>query len=257
MPFHRKLLCRKILWVGLTMGTFVILSACAAQVDNPAQSIPQANAAEEPFEQPGLPAPEKQTVDIAPQNTNPTVTVPFQLQLTADETALQANPGNHFETLRVLAKDENIQVWGKSPGGNWIKASTHMGEEGWLKRDALQADVNLNALPEIVPEKVQLVSGKVLNVLGEPMSGIQVALTTAESELPLPVDASTDEAGDFSVFLPQGTSEKWVVNYIGVACKYVTTSASCECINNACSQPEIQTQEVTLPINQPLRFVWK
>ena len=246
MPSHRKLLCRKILWIGITLGTFVILSACAAQVDNPAQSVSQANAAEEPFGQPELPTPEK-----------PVVSVPFQLQLTADETALQANPGNHFETLRWLEKDENIQVWGKSPGGNWIKVSTLTGEEGWLKRDAVQSEVDSNALPEVVPQKVQLVSGKVLNILGEPMSGIQVALTTAESEVPLPVDASTDEAGDFSVFLPQDTSGKWVINYIGVACKYVTTSASCECINNACSQPEIQTQDVTLPVNQSLRFVWK
>lgn len=188
---------------------------------------------------------------------SPTPFVPFEAHSSVNYTNLRTGPGYLFQVSRMINQNVAFQVLGKSKGGEWIFAKTTTGEEGWVFAQLIQTDQDLQLAPEIQVQDAQIITGRVANAQGEPVSGIQFALTQATSVSTQRTDAMTDAEGIFYAFMPTSASGVWTVAYTAVSCKSSTMDANCNCLGGVCGAPNPLSQTVSLPQKQALIFNWK
>jgi hypothetical protein len=105
----------------------------------------------------------------------------------------------------------------------------------------------------VTPTNVQVVTGRVLDANGSPVTGIKFTVSQNTQR----EDATTDETGTFYAYLPTKFSGTWSVSFLSVACASNTMNASCQCLNGACGKPNPETVSITLPLSAPLNFVWR
>jgi hypothetical protein len=171
----------------------------------------------------------------------------------ADNVNLRVNPGRLFKVSRVLAKGSKLQALGLAPGGEWLNVLNVEGINGWVGVDFIQGGFDGPPLPIITPTDVQLITGKVVDANGEPVSGIGFALTQNSQRN----DATTDDSGTFYAYLPLSVSGTWVVEHVSVSCHSNTMDANCQCLGGLCGKPDPSVLSVTLPSPAPLNFVWR
>ena len=111
--------------------------------------------------------------------------------------------------------------------------------------------------PIIEPQDVQLVSGRVTDESGHPISGIGFAITPDAAVDSPRTDAVTDETGAFYAYLPQSANGMWYVGYTSIACASNLMDADCNCLSGMCGKPQPVSMPVTLPVDGVLTFIWK
>lgn len=178
---------------------------------------------------------------------------PFQATAMVNALKVRTNPGYLFPALGILPENTALTVLGRAPGGEWIYIQTPDEVEGWVFAQLLVTDRDWKTVPIIEPEGVQIIRGKVTDVLGNPVSGIQYAITQGDERN----DAMTDETGKFTAFMPLTASGEWTVSYTAVSCESNTMDANCNCKGGSCATSDPAAQTIMLPQKDPLEFVWK
>jgi hypothetical protein len=170
----------------------------------------------------------------------------------AQNVNLRVNPGKSFKVSRVLAQGTRLQLLGFAPGRQWMNVVNDEGVIGWVGIDFVTGGFDGPQPPVVNPKDVQVVTGRVLDVNGKPVGGIEFAITQGTQR----EDASTDETGTFYAFLPTKFSGNWDVGFVSIACTSNAMDANCKCLGGAC-KTDPQSMTVTLPLSAPLNFVWK
>jgi hypothetical protein len=200
------------------------------------------------------------TVAVVPTSSaSPTPFVTFEVEPLVENLKLRVNPGYLFDALMLLQPGDPLTVQGKAPGGEWIYVQTADETKGWVFAQLLKSAVNLQQIPVIQPENVQVVKGRVADVNGTPIDGVQFAFTQGTEDNPTRTDAQTDANGEFFAFFPLSASGDWKVAYVAVAC----TSTVWQ--DGVCSQYKTgytgtvtpETTSITLPKTETLVFLWK
>ena len=166
---------------------------------------------------------------------------------------LRVMPGMLFQVSRVLAKNTRLKVIGRSPGGEWLNVINNESIIGWVHVDFVQGGHDGPPPPTVEPGTVILVTGRVVDSTGAPVSGIGFSITQGTRR----TDATTDETGRFYAFLPNTMSGTWSVGFISIACTSNVMDSNCNCLNGTCGKPDPQTMSVALPPAGVLNFTWK
>jgi hypothetical protein len=170
----------------------------------------------------------------------------------AQNVNLRVNPGKSFKVSRVLAQGTRLQLLGVAPGGQWLNVVNGDGVIGWVGAEFAPMGFDGPPSPVINPKDVQVVTGAVLDVNGQPVSGLGFAIIQGGQR----EDASTDGTGTFYAFLPTKFSGNWDVSFVSIACISNAMDANCKCLGGVC-KPDPLSITVTLPLSTPLNFVWK
>lgn len=198
------------------------------------------------------------TGTLAPASTLAAEPFPPHFVLTsAQNVNLRTQPGMLFPVSRVMPQGTSLQVLGRAPGGEWYSVITGETIVGWVQVNFVKGGFDGPPPPIIQPQGVQLVSGRVLDEDGNPISGIGFAVTQGTAANAPRTDATTDETGTFYAFLPQTASGAWHVGYTSIACASNVMDADCNCKGGACGQPQPGSLRVTLPLDGILTFVWR
>lgn len=191
----------------------------------------------------------------------PTVTpfVPFSASVWADNVNVRVNPGYLFPSLRLIAQGTSLTLLGKSPGGEWMYARIPDGTTGWVFIQLIQSNVDLQAVPVVEPQGVQLIKGRVVDLQGMPIQGVGFSILQGEGGQPLTNRALTDSNGEFYSFMPLSASGGWKVVHDSIACKSnVWKDDSCSYYKEPYKGVvEPQSVIVTLPQTGILEFLWK
>jgi hypothetical protein len=205
----------------------------------------------------GLPSTPESTVS-APTETSVPETPGIRYVYTQDDNVnLRIQPGTLFKVSRVMPKGSRLQLLGVAPGGDWLNVLNDENINGWVGAGLVDGGFDGPPLPVIIPVDVLTISGRVVDVNGNPISGIGFAATQKTGSSTSRVDGMTDAAGTFYVFLPLSVSGNWTVEFVSVACTSNTMDADCQCVNNACGKPDPLSITITLPLPAPLSFTWK
>jgi len=153
----------------------------------------------------------------------------------------------------VLALNTKLQLLGRAPGGEWFYVTTDESVNGWVNVNVVKAGYDGPPPPTVEPADVILITGKVLNPQGLPVSGIGFAITQGSRR----TDASTDETGQFYAYLPSTMSGTWQVGYVSVSCTSNTMDSGCNCINDICGKANPESISIVLPQKDVLNFVWE
>lgn len=191
----------------------------------------------------------------------PTATpfVPFSATVWVDNVNVRTNPGYLFPSLRLIAQGTSLTILGKSPGGEWMYARIPDGTAGWVFTQLVQSNVDLQAVPVVEPQGVQLIKGRVVDLQGLPIQGVGFSILQGEGDQPPTNRALTDSNGEFYAFMPLSASGGWRVVHDSIACKSnVWTDDSCSYYKVPYKGlVEPQSIVVTLPHTSILEFLWK
>jgi len=136
-----------------------------------------------------------------------------------DNLNIHTNPGYLFPVIRMYKQGTTFTVLAKAPGGEWFYVQAPENITGWVFGFLLQTDHDLQAVPVIQPENVQLIKGRVTDAQGTPIRGIGFAIVQGTGERPPRNDVVTDANGEFFAFMPATASGEWVVSYTSI-CLY-------------------------------------
>lgn len=229
---------------------FLLLTACGVQPTTPAAAGTETQPMIPPSETPEPTV----TLAVTPSST------PFQsfeVTTAVDYVNIRNNPGVIFSVKENVKLGTILEVFGQSPGGEWINVRSGSGTMGWVHHTLLQTAQDLHALPVIQPLNVQLISGKVLTANGQPVSGISFYIQLGSGTDAPFTRAATDENGVFYAFLPGTVTGDWQVYFDGIECLSNLMDENCKCINSICGAADPTWQTVTIPQTQPLAFSWK
>jgi SH3-like domain-containing protein len=183
--------------------------------------------------------------------------IPYFVATSADNVNLRTQPGTLFPVSRLLAKGTRLQVLGHAPGGEWLYVQTDSHIYGWVLFWLVNGGQDSGPTPLVEPQNVQLVTGRVVDVSGVPISGIGFAITQGTGPTAARGDATSDVAGQFYAYLPMSASGQWFVTFVSVSCTSNTMDAKCNCIGGVCGRSDPDRVAIMLPIESPLQFIWK
>ena len=203
--------------------------------------------------------PSTATVTSAPTDASPavaTVSGTVYVRTIVQNVNLRTQPGTLFQVSRVMPQGTRLQVFGLAPGGEWVYVLNDEGINGWVGIYIVDK-FPTEQFPIVDPTDIQMVTGHVLDANGLPVSGIGYAIEQQSASKTLRTDAVTDATGTFYAFLPQSLSGVWTVSYVSVSCTSNTMDADCNCINGICGTSYPVSASVSLPVSEPLSFIWK
>jgi hypothetical protein len=183
--------------------------------------------------------------------------VPFSISPFVNNVKLRTNPGYLFPARIMVHQTTSLIVHGRSQGNEWIYVEAPDKIYGWVYGKLFNEDQRLFQAPLVEPGEVQIVRGKLLDLAGQPVSGVQFALTQGSGSNPLRNDANTDENGEFIAFMPLESSGTWTITYTAISCTSNKMDSSCNCQDNICGNVEPASQQVSLPNRDTILFTWK
>lgn len=186
----------------------------------------------------------------------PTADGPVYVDTIVQNANLRTNPGTLFPVSRVMPQGTRLQVLGLAPDGEWVNVLNDEGINGWVGSNIVDK-FPTEQFPIVKPIDVQMVTGRVLDANGLPVSGIGYAIEQQSASKTLRTDAITDATGTFYAYLPQSVSGVWTVSHVAVSCTSNTMDANCNCLNGICGTSYPLSATITLPVSEPLTFIWK
>ena len=204
-----------------------------------------------------LPSSTQQPAITATPEPTPFDYVPFNISPFVNNVKLRTNPGYLFPARIMVHQTTSLIVHGRSPGNEWIYVEAPDKIYGWVFGKLFNEDQRLFQAPLVEPGEVQIIRGKLLDLAGQPVSGVQFMLTQGSGSNPLRNDANTDENGEFIAFMPLESSGTWTVAYTAISCTSNKMDSACNCLDNICGNVEPASQQITLPYRDTIQFTWK
>ncbi len=234
---------RKTWFIWMTIILFSTLgSGCAARVPLDTPVSITSSPAPEITEIPAATNPPLSTSSPTPKPT-PTPYQPIEGRLVLENMTLFEQPGYLFPVLKVFSSGETVRLLGRAPGTNWFFIATNDGMEGWIKNVGIDFEGNFYNAPEITPQDVLIVHGRVFAPNGTPASLITVMLNPLGAKDTKMQDvAESDFTGHFYFFLPPATSGKWTLVANDWNCRSTNANGVCGLIGQF-----PPAQEISLP----------
>jgi hypothetical protein len=231
--------------------------ACAVQAEYP-QAAPTPDLA--PATSLGVVETASPTVaqTVAPPATATSAPfVPFTVTTWASNVLLHDNPGHLASKLGILPDNTPLTVLGRAPGSEWLMVKTADNRLGWVFSKLVESSgPDIVSAPLVEPTGVLMLRGRLTDIGGGPITGIQFAVLQVGVSDERRTDAMTDADGIFHAFLPADSKGSWWVEYVAISCDSNVMDATC---TNWTGEPDPKGTYVQLPGGSysPLKFVWK
>ncbi len=154
-----------------------------------------------------------------PQPTfTPTTAVYRQLNAVVSVQSLniRLGPGSVFPLVTARLENTPLYVIGLALGDEWVLVRTPDNLMGWAKAEYIDIDGSIESLPYIQPQDAMLIQGRVEDIDGKAIPGVDIAIHQGSSAGEVRTDAFSDEAGNFYAFIPATSSGTWRVEIVGV-----------------------------------------
>jgi SH3-like domain-containing protein len=251
--------------VSIILITMMVTYGCSTPVQtvNPTEGLDMTGTLTQlPLYTEAKPPSSTETPSITSTETaapSSTPFVPFTASVWAENVNVRTNPGYLFPALRLIAKGTTLTILGKAPGDEWMYAQAPDGKSGWVFTLLIESDVDLEAVPVIEPQDVQLIKGRVVDSMGTPIQGVGFAILQGTGDRPPTNTVLTDANGEFYSFMPLTARDQWTVTYNAIACKSnVWTDDSCSYYKDPYKGlVDPQSTTVSLPQTGVLEFTWK
>lgn len=185
--------------------------------------------------------------------------IPFQAVSTVNGLNLRTGPGYLFPILKSLPQGSYLIVSGRSRGGEWFYVYAPDNSAGWVFGQLINATHNLQEVPVVEPENVQLIRGRVRDAQGTLIQGVVFNVVRSLQQNTPSNTVVSDAGGEIFSFMPAETTGTWVVVHVGIACKSnVWKGPDCADYKEGYTgKVEPLYVEVRLPFESMLEFTWK
>ena len=190
-----------------------------------------------------------------PDTATPPIAANVRYVVTSAENVnLRVNPGRLFKVSRVLAKGTRLQVLGSAPGGDWLNVISAEGIIGWVGLTFVDAGPDGLAESVISPKDAQLITGQVLDVNGNPVSGIGITFFQNSQR----DDVLTDQTGTYYLYVPLTLIGTWGLQFSAISCESSVMDANCQCLGGVCGTTDPKEYAINFPLSTAnYNFTWK
>jgi hypothetical protein len=219
----------------------IALTGCAPTVLPPSPEDIQTALAEtltaEPQPTEEIAATEKPTNTPAPsptafKTTTPTLSPPISGSISAAYLNLRAGPSTFFEIIQTFVEGTAVTALSRTPDSKWVKVEIEFEDdptiEGWMAVLFLEMNGEIDALPteDFGPERS--IQGRVEDTEGNPIPNINIAFILNNDQVDLRSDATSDEDGIFTVYLPEDLFGTFDVQTVSWNCESPIADANCQ-----------------------------
>ncbi len=155
------------------------------------------------------------------------VDVSFDASVSADTLNLRGGPSLLHNIISQYHKGEVVRLLGRAPGNEWVKAVGADNRIGWLAVTHLALPQEATNLPVLTINESLVARGRVVDVNGAGIAGIQVALTRMGGADRVRIQGTTGEDGIFYAYAPVEYQGKWLAAVVGVGCASRIVDANC------------------------------
>jgi uncharacterized protein YgiM (DUF1202 family) len=205
-----------------------------------------------------IPLPTAQPVvlpTVTPQPTPiPTVAVvmPIPAEVTYDNYLLRKGPGRMFDRVAMYNTGDTVTLLAREPGNNWVLVQTSGYRSGWMNVVGLQFEGVLTTLPVLAVTNAQVIYGHVWRTDKTPATEVGVSIARINNPSPDLQDVSTtNEKGEWYLYVPLDTTAEWVVGVNSYACTSNVVDGTCALLGLL---PGAQTLTLPLTANVSIEF---
>ena len=199
---------------------------------------------------PSTPQPSAQTIaatstlELLPTNTpislptptpqpQPTKTevpfIPIKGTISVENFKLRKGPGFFFDTVNLYDQNDVVQVFGQTPGGDWLFVSTEDSRSGWMKSEYITLYDDVSKVPVFGFNNGDLIFGHVKNSLGQPMTHVGIVIFPAVTDDSSLQDvAVTDDTGTFYLYLPSNLQGDYTIGVNAYDCGSNAVDSQCQ-----------------------------
>jgi hypothetical protein len=178
-----------------------------------------------PVEPQTIPTSELPTQDPAP-TTAPVPSI-LEAEVNADNLNLRGGPSLIHNIISQYQKGEIVTLIARAPGSEWVKILAKNKKTGWMSVTHLTLKQDINLLPVFEINESLVIKGKVVDVNGNGIPGIQVAVTRLGGVDRVRVDGISLSDGTFFAYAPVEYQGPWLASVVGVGCESPIVDANC------------------------------
>jgi hypothetical protein len=192
------------------------------------------------------------TATIAPTSTPYR---PIFARVAVQTLVVRKGPSKVFSILHAYSENAILIVYGQAPGnGEWVLVETPDHLSAWAMVEFIEVQGDLKSVPYIEPVDAYKITGKVLDMSGNPVWGVGFAITQGSGVDEKRTDVQTDKNGVFTGYLPRTASGTWYVGYVSVNAK---NNLLVDAFGNIKGSVVPAFQPLTLPQTNVSNFAWK
>ena len=211
--------------LSLVLAT-ILLCACAAQPSQPSPTTqPTSPPAVVEVSQPTAAQPTIEPTLSAPTSTPEPVVLNGTVN--AARLNLRTGPSILHAIINQYETGDSLAVIGVAPGKQWVKVIAKGDKVGWMLAEHLTLQGEVSALPVLPISESLIATGKITTAAGEPLAGIQVALTRVGGVEVVRVDGISQADGTIYIYAPVEYQGTWLANVIGVSCTCPIVDTNC------------------------------
>jgi hypothetical protein len=145
---------------------------------------------------------------------------------------MRAGPSTLFEIENTFVKDTALTALERTQDNRWVKVEIEFEDEpaieGWMAVDFLELDGDVNRLPLVSIPEAQTIRGRVEDIDGNPISGVNIAAVLQYDQVDLRTDVTANSDGDFEVYLPEDLFGTFDIQIVSWLCESSITDLNCQ-----------------------------
>jgi uncharacterized protein YraI len=186
----------------------------------------------------------------------------IQVPVTLNGLNLRGGPGLLYPSLGTFAEGTPVLTLGMVPDGSWIKVRAPLSGggsvDGWMFAEFLDLSALNTALPvEDIPAN-NTIRGSVTDLGGNPIRSVRVAAFIQTDSGEQRDEATTNQAGEFFIYLPTDPAESARLEIVAVNCSSniseILPGGSCLVADYF---PVNWRQTIALPQQEPISFTYE
>jgi len=250
----------KFKWKLVFALLLILLAACKTPAqDQTSQNVSTQNTAAQKLQPPEVvnePRSAKEALDETPEivETVPTPQGTIQAVISTGYLNLRSGPGVAFTFLGSYPNNTEIKVLERAPGNEWLRVELQDGKTGWMSAAFLTLQGELKQIPLATVTDAQVVTGKIIDSSGDPITGIQLALGQNYFAPEFQISTVSDENGDFYIYLPPQAVGAANIQIIGINCQSKIVNSNCNLETHFIYNEFVET---TLPSQYPILFLYE
>jgi hypothetical protein len=251
----------KLNHIGFSLVILVFFAACSTSPQStPSAGDIQTAIAQTQSSQNTLTASKKSPTpsgtllpSLTPTRTVPPYTGPLPGRVSAFSVNLRNGPSTLYKVVGSYEGGTEILVTARIVENDWVEVE--IGDHiGWMSTDLLDIYGDVNSLPIITFPDSLAIRGRVEDTEGNPIQGITISAFYQSLQGQERVNVTSDQNGDFIIYLPQDLLGTLDVQITGRGC--LSPVVDLECQLNDYIQLEDRTF-VTIPQQADIIFTYK
>lgn len=250
----------KFKWKLVFALLIILLAACnTPSQDQTSQNVGTQNTPSQTLQPPEVvnePHNAKEALDETPEPEEvvPTPQGTIQAVISTGYLNLRSGPGVAFTFLGSYPNETEIKVLGRAPGNEWLRVELQDGKTGWMSAAFLTLQGELKQIPQATIADAQVVTGKIIDSSGDPITGIQLALGQNYFAPEFQIATVSDENGEFFIYLPSQAVGAANIQIIGINCQSKIVNSNCNLETHFIYNEFVET---TLPSQYPILFLYE